>query len=53
VIDEAVPPTKYAWKFCCPGEPETPPREEAQAALALAREIHDAVLARLPEQVRP
>jgi len=53
VIDKAVPLTKYAWKFRYPGEPETPPREEAEAALALAREIYDAVLARLPERVRP
>ena len=53
VIDKAVPLTKYAWKFRYPGEPEMPPPEEAQAALVLAREIYDAVIARLPEQLRP
>lgn len=53
VIDKAVPLTKYAWEFRYPGESEAPSPEEAQAALAMAREVHDAVLARLPEQVRP
>jgi HEPN domain-containing protein len=53
VIDKAVPLTKYAWAFRYPGEPEAPPHEEAQAMLALAREVFEAVLARLPEQVRP
>lgn len=53
VIDKAVPLTKYAWKFRYPGEPEEPSREEADEALALAREVYDAVLARLPQEVRP
>ncbi len=52
-IDKAVPLTKYASEYRYPGEPETPPLEEATAALALAREVYDAVVARLPEQVRP
>ena len=45
--------TDYAWKFRYPGEPEEPPREEAEEALALAREVYEAILARLPEEVRP
>lgn len=45
--------TEYAWKFRYPGEPEEPPVEEADSALALAREVFDAILARLPEEVRP
>lgn len=45
--------TDYAWKFRYPGEPDEPPRKEAEDALALAREVYDAILARLPEQVRP
>ena len=53
VIDKAVPLTKYAWEFRYPGESEAPSPEEAQAALAMARDVYDAVLARLPEQVRP
>lgn len=44
--------TTYAWKYRYPGEPEEPPREEAEAALSLAREVYDTVLARLPVEVR-
>jgi len=45
--------TEYAWKYRYPGEPEAPTQEEAEAALAVARAVYDAVLARLPEEVRP
>src|SRR3990167_4263613 len=45
--------TDYAWKYRYPGEPGEPSREEAESALALAREVHDAVLGRLPPDVRP
>ncbi len=45
--------TEYAWKFRYPGDPDEPTREEAEKALALAREVFDAVLARLPPEVRP
>lgn len=44
--------TDFAWKYRYPGEPEEPSREEAETALALAREVYDAVLARLPQAVR-
>jgi HEPN domain-containing protein len=36
--------TEYAWKFRYPGEPAEPPVEEAQEALACAREVYEAVL---------
>ena len=52
-MDKALPLTKYAWMFRYPGEPEEPTREEAEEALALAREVHEAVLLRLPGEVRP
>lgn len=45
--------TPFAWLFRYPGDLEEPPREEAEAALALAGEVYEAVLARLPEEVRP
>lgn len=45
--------TEYAWKFRYPGEPEEPTREEAEEALALAREVYEAILTRLPPEVRP
>ena len=52
-VDKAVPLTKYVWKFRYPDDPDEPSREEAEKALALAREVFDAVLARLPPEVRP
>lgn len=45
--------TEYAWKFRYPGEPEELSREEAEKALAVAREVHEVILGRLPEDVRP
>jgi hypothetical protein len=45
--------TEYAWKFRYPGEPELPPLDEAEAALALAQEVYEAILSRLPPEVRP
>ena len=52
-VDEAVPLTEYAWKFRYPGEAEEPGREEGEQALDLARRVCEAVLARLPEELRP
>ena len=45
--------TDYAWKYRYPGEPQKPPRDEAECALALAREVFEAMIARLPKEVRP
>jgi len=53
LVDRAVPLTEYAWKFRYPGEDEEPTREEAERALAVAREAFEAIRARLPENVRP
>ena len=53
LLERAVPLSEYAWRFRYPGEPEEPPREEAEGALATAREVYEALLARLPEEVRP
>jgi HEPN domain-containing protein len=44
--------TEYAWKYRYPGEPEEPSVAEAESALALAREVYDAVIALLPAEVR-
>jgi len=49
----AAPLTEYAWKFRYPGDPEEPGSDEASAAFALAREVYEAVLSRLPASVRP
>ncbi len=53
LVDRVGDLTKYAWKYRYPGEPQEPSRQEAEAALALAREVYEAVLSRLPEEVRP
>ena len=53
LVDRAVPLTEYAWRFRYPGEPEEPSVTEAQIALALAREVYEVILSRLPEEVRP
>ena len=45
--------TEYAWRFRYPGNPEEPTEEEAREALALAREVFDSLLHRLPPDVRP
>jgi HEPN domain-containing protein len=49
----AAPLTEYAWRFRYPGELEEPSPEEASAAFALAREVHEAILSRMPSSVRP
>lgn len=45
--------TEYAWKFRYPGEEEDPSLEEADQALALAREVHQTILGRLPKEAKP
>jgi hypothetical protein len=42
----------YAWAFRYPGDAENPSVEEAQGALAVAREVVEAMLARLPAEIR-
>jgi HEPN domain-containing protein len=43
----------FAWVFRYPGDPEEPAGEEAQKVLDLAREVFEAVLSRLPDELRP
>lgn len=43
--------TQYAWRFRYPGEPEEATSEEANKALALAKEVFNAVLERLPDEL--
>jgi HEPN domain-containing protein len=50
---EAARLTVFAWLFRYPGESEEPPLGEAREDLALARAVYEAVLIRLPEEVRP
>jgi len=45
--------TDYAWKFRYPGAPAEATLEEARESLALARDVTEAILNRLPAEVRP
>ena len=45
--------TEYAWRFRYPGDVDLPSPEEARHALEVAREVFEALLARLPKEVRP
>jgi HEPN domain-containing protein len=53
VADQAAPLTEYAWKFRYPGEAADPDHADAEAALAAARNVHEAILTRLPKEARP
>lgn len=53
LVDQAVPLTEYAWRFRYPGESDEPTREEAEPALATARSLYEAVLARVPAEAQP
>jgi HEPN domain-containing protein len=43
----------FAWAFRYPGDPEEPTQTEVEGALALARGVHEAMLAKLPPELRP
>jgi HEPN domain-containing protein len=53
LADRADTLTKYAWQFRYPGAPYEPALQEGQRALALAREVVEAVASRLPAEVHP
>lgn len=53
LVDLAVPLTEFAWKFRYPGDAEDPVPDEAGEALRVAREVYQAITARLPREVRP
>lgn len=53
IIDRAVPLTEYAWQYRYPGDQLEPSEEEATGAVDLATEVMEAVLQRLPVEVRP
>ena len=53
VLRRAAPLTEYAWKVRYPGEPEEPVDEEVRAALAVAREVYDTILSRVPPGAQP
>jgi len=52
VVDRAAQLSQYAWRFRYPGELEEPSMEEVRRSLQLARETREAVLSRLPAELR-
>jgi len=52
-VDRAVPLSEYAWKFRYPGGPYEPVAEEAAEASSIAHAVVEAVLSRLPPELRP
>jgi HEPN domain-containing protein len=53
LVDRAVPLTEYAWAFRYPGAPHPSTRAEAVEAMAIARELYQGILARLPAATHP
>jgi HEPN domain-containing protein len=51
LLRSAAPLTEYAWKFRYPGEAAGPSSEEADEALATARQVYEGITARLPHEV--
>ena len=52
LVDRAIPLTQYAWGFRYPGDPEEPPLEEALAAIKIAQEVYEGIVARIPDEAR-
>lgn len=53
IVARAVPLTEYAWRFRYPGEILQPTEAEAKQAVSVARAVYDAIVVRLPTEVRP
>jgi HEPN domain-containing protein len=53
LVARAVPLTEYAWRFRYPGELLEPSEAETIEALRTARAVYDAIVQRLPDDVRP
>lgn len=49
----AAPLTEYATRFRYPGEPDDPTKDEAEAALNLAKSVYRALCEALPNEARP
>jgi len=53
LLRKAAPLTEYAWRFRYPGDYDPPDVDEAQTALAVARDVFESLLSRLPSETRP
>lgn len=52
-LKSAAPLTEYAWKYRYPGDPDSPPEEEARLALRLAESVVNEIFDRLPSDDPP
>ncbi len=53
LLRRVAPLSEYAWRYRYPGELGEPSASEAEEALALAGQVVEAVLGRVPGEVRP
>lgn len=53
ILESAGALTDYSWRFRYPGEESEPGMRETEEALSLALRVFEAVLSRLPPEVRP
>jgi HEPN domain-containing protein len=53
VLNPARDLTVFAWEFRYPGEAEAPSLEEARQFRAVAGEVYQSILARLPQEAHP
>jgi HEPN domain-containing protein len=53
VLRSSAPLTEYAWKFRYPGDPDEPTLGEVTEALRVARDVYEAIAARLPAEAIP
>jgi HEPN domain-containing protein len=53
LLRKAAPLTEYAWKFRYPGDVPDPTAPEAEAALAVASRVVEAIRERVPREASP
>lgn len=53
LVERGAELTPFAWRFRYPGDAIAPDAQDVRRAADLAREVYEAVLARLPHQVAP
>ena len=53
ILRRAAPLTEYAWRYRYPGDPGEPTAEEAEEALTIAQAVYEALLERMPAELKP
>ena len=53
LMREAGPLTEYSWLFRYPGAVDSPEPKEVLAAAAISKRVYEAILNRLPPEVKP